>query len=34
MHCIAKKTAEIIVDSGNNYTIGVKGNQQALLKKL
>ncbi len=29
-----KKTTEIIVDSGNNYTIGVKDNQPTLLKNI
>ena len=29
-----KKTTEIIVDSGNNYTIGVKENQPTFLKNI
>ncbi|HHD81255.1 MAG TPA: ISAs1 family transposase [Campylobacterales bacterium] len=29
-----KKTTEIIIDSGNNYTIGVKENQPTLLKNI
>ena len=29
-----KKTTEIIIESGNDYTIGVKGNQPTLLKKV
>jgi len=31
---LPKKTTEVIVDSGNNYTIGVKENQPTLLKNI
>lgn len=31
MPCTPKKTVEIIVEGGNDYMIGVKGNQQTLL---
>jgi len=33
LHC-QKKTTEIIIDSGNNYTIGVKENQPTLLNNI
>lgn len=32
MHCIVKKTLEIIIRSGNDYLVKVKGNQPNLLK--
>jgi len=31
---LPKKTTEIIIDNGNNYTIGVKDNQPTLLKNI
>jgi len=31
---LPKKTTEVIIDSGNNYTIGVKENQPTLLKSI
>jgi len=33
LHC-QKKTTEVIIDSGNDYTIGVKENQPILLEKV
>jgi hypothetical protein len=32
MHCIVKKTLELIKDSGNDFLIKVKGNTRKLLR--
>ena len=34
MHFTAKKTTKLIIESGNDYVITVKGNQPRLLAKL
>ena len=34
MHFTAKKTTALIIESGNNYVITVKGNQPRLLAQL
>ena len=34
MRCTAKKTTKLIVESGNDYVITVKGNQPRLLTQL
>lgn len=34
MHCIVKKTTQLIVEGGNNYIVTVKGNQPQLLAQL
>jgi predicted transposase YbfD/YdcC len=34
MHCIVKKTLQIIVNQGNDYLVKVKGNQPNLLKAI